>query len=171
MREKSDWWWKIKDGRTMGPRFELVKEMKEQANVGFHMYSSERFLEYGLNFLKEQINKEALDEISALKRAEMEKIRRFEINKRERALTKEAIRKEAQQIEKQLEEIDYIINRMNNELNQYSDINISKYYEGEEIEKELPENYKIISKHIEQYLREREILMIRQKKLRRNQRR
>ena len=40
---KVDWWWKIKDGRNMGPRQELVEEIKKEANVDFHMYSSERF--------------------------------------------------------------------------------------------------------------------------------
>lgn len=165
---KSDWWWKIKDGRTMGPRFELVKEMKDEANVGFHMYSSERFLEYGLNFLEEQVNKEALDEISALKRAEMEEIRRLEIIRRERALRNQAIREEVQQIEKQIEEIDYVIDRMDNDLSQYSDRNLAKYYEGEEMDKELPEHYKILSEHREHYLREREQLSMRRKELRRN---
>lgn len=74
---KIDWWWKIKDGRNMGPRQELVEEIKNQANVDFHMYSSERFLSYGQSFLKEQINQQALEEIQAMKKAEMEQIRRL----------------------------------------------------------------------------------------------
>lgn len=165
---KSDWWWKIKDGRTIGPRYELVKEMKDEANVGFHMYSSERFLEYGLNFLEEQVNREALDEISALKKAELEEIKRLEIIRRKRLLKNDAIKEELQQIDKQLEELDYVIDRMDNDLSQYSDRNIAKYYEGEKMDKELPEHYKIISEHREQFLREKELLMIRRKELRRN---
>jgi rubrerythrin len=74
---KIDWWWKIKDGRNMGPRQELVEEIKNQANVDFHMYSSERFLSYGQSFLKEQINQQALQEIQAMKKAEMEEIKRL----------------------------------------------------------------------------------------------
>lgn len=74
---KIDWWWKIKDGRNMGPRQELVEEIKNQANVDFHMYSSERFLSYGQSFLKEQINQQALQEIQAMKKAEMEEIKRI----------------------------------------------------------------------------------------------
>jgi len=165
---KSDWWWKIKDGRTIGPRYELVKEMKDEANVGFHMYSSERFLEYGLNFLEEQVNREALDEISALKKAELEEIKRLEIIRRKRLLKNDAIKEELQQIDTQLEELDYVIDRMDNDLSQYSDRNIAKYYEGEKMDKELPEHYKIISEHREQFLREKELLMIRRKELRRN---
>ena len=72
---KKDWWWKIKDGRNMGPRQELTEEIMEKAKVDFHMYSSERFLSYGQNFLKEQVNQEALEEIQEMKKAELEHIR------------------------------------------------------------------------------------------------
>lgn len=75
---KIDWWWKIKDGRNMGPRQELVEEIKLQANVDFHMYSSERFLSYGQSFLKEKINQQALEEIQAMKKAEIEEIKRIQ---------------------------------------------------------------------------------------------
>jgi hypothetical protein len=71
---KIDWWWKIKDGRNMGPRQELVEEIKLEANVDFHMYSSERFLSYGLDHLKEHVNKKALEEIKEIKRAEIQEL-------------------------------------------------------------------------------------------------
>lgn len=74
---KIDWWWKIKDGRNMGPRQELVEEIKLYANVNFHMYSSERFLTYGQSFLKEKVNQKALEEIQAMKKAEMEEIKKL----------------------------------------------------------------------------------------------
>ncbi|MBL3658777.1 PIN-like domain-containing protein [Fulvivirga sediminis] len=75
---KIDWWWKIKDGRNMGPRQELVEEIKLHANVDFHMYSSERFLSYGQSFLKEKINQQALEEIQAMKKAELDEIKRIQ---------------------------------------------------------------------------------------------
>ena len=74
---KKDWWWKIKDGRNMGPRQELTEEMKCVANVDFHMYSSERFLSYGQEFFKEQVSQTALEEIKTMKKAEMEHIRKI----------------------------------------------------------------------------------------------
>lgn len=74
---KTDWWWKIKDGRNMGPRQELVEEIKKEANVDFHMYSSERFLSYGQSLLKEKINQQALEEIQAMKKAELEEFKRI----------------------------------------------------------------------------------------------
>jgi peptidoglycan hydrolase CwlO-like protein len=74
---KMDWWWKIRDGRNMGPRQELVEEIKREASVDFHMYSSERFLSYGQNFLEESVNQKAFEEIQAMKRAEIEHFRRL----------------------------------------------------------------------------------------------
>lgn len=78
---KIDWWWKIKDGRNMGPRQELVEEIKKEANVDFHMYSSERFLSYGQNFLEEKVNQKALEEIQAMKKSEMEHLIRLKRRK------------------------------------------------------------------------------------------
>jgi len=75
---KIDWWWKIKDGRNMGPRQELVEEIKKEAVIEFHMYSSERFLTYGQSLLKEKINQQALEEIQAMKKAEIEEIKRLQ---------------------------------------------------------------------------------------------
>ncbi|MCY2686489.1 PIN-like domain-containing protein [Salinimicrobium sp. TH3] len=74
---KGDWWWKLKDGRKTGPRQELTEEIYNIAKVEFHMYSSERFLSYGQQYLSENINKEAVEEIKEMKRSDMEKIIRL----------------------------------------------------------------------------------------------
>jgi PIN like domain len=76
---KTDWWWKIKDGRNMGPRQELVEEMMKEAGTEFHMYSSERFLSYGKHYLDEKVNKEALEELQAMKIAELEVIKKRQL--------------------------------------------------------------------------------------------
>ncbi len=88
---KKDWWWKIKDGRNMGPRQELTEEIMKEAKVDFHMYSSERFLSFGQKFLKQKVNQEALEEIQAMKRAEMEQIRKI---KRRSGLQKRKLEEE-----------------------------------------------------------------------------
>lgn len=75
---KIDWWWKIKDGRNMGPRQELVEEIKVSAGVDFHMYSSERFISYGQTYLKQKIDQKAIEEIQAMKQAELESIKELE---------------------------------------------------------------------------------------------
>lgn len=103
---KIDWWWKIKDGRNMGPRQELVEEIKNQANVDFHMYSSERFLSYGQSFLNEQINQQALKEIQAMKKAEMEqnkKIKFINFNNEEKGLK---INEEIHYLRKKIEDLN-----------------------------------------------------------------
>jgi hypothetical protein len=64
---KNDWWWKINDGRIMGPRYELVEEIKKVAQVSFHMYSSESFLSFGQKFLKEEVDSKALEEIQTIR--------------------------------------------------------------------------------------------------------
>lgn len=74
---KTDWWWKIKDGRNMGPRQELVQELYNEAGVDFHMYSSERFLRYGQNYLEEQVNEKALNEMKAMKLAELRHLQKL----------------------------------------------------------------------------------------------
>lgn len=65
---KKDWLWNLKDGRTIGPRQELVEEMKEKANANFHIYSSERFLHFGQNYLNEIVNQDAIEEIEGIKK-------------------------------------------------------------------------------------------------------
>lgn len=162
---KLDWWWKIKDGRNMGARQELIQEMKNEANAEFHMYSSERFLSYGQTFLKEQINNQALNEILAMKKAEIDEIRRVEILKREPKNRFEPIRNELIHIQSQIEELDYVIRNMDNDIDNHTQHNIDKYYEGEEMDKELPEHYKIMLEHKNEMEEEREMLMNRLKHL------
>ncbi|SDI26571.1 PIN domain-containing protein [Chryseobacterium jejuense] len=105
---KIDWWWKIKDGRNMGPRQELVEEIYREANVKFHMYSSERFLSYGQTYLKEQIDKKALDEIQAMKSADLEILNELESIYRSRRNFKDI-----NPMYERIEEIDSIIDNKN----------------------------------------------------------
>lgn len=103
---KIDWWWKIKDGRNMGPRQELTEEMKLQANVGFHMYSSERFLSYGQSFLKEKINQHALEEIQAMKKAELEEMKRIQFMEKKIFERELRAKEEINFINKRIDDID-----------------------------------------------------------------
>lgn len=60
--KKEDWWYKTK-GRTVGPRIELLKEMKDKANVNFYMYQADRFFEYARKLLNYKVSQEAIDEV------------------------------------------------------------------------------------------------------------
>jgi rubrerythrin len=77
---KTDWWWKIRDGRNIGPRQELVEELKRESNMDFHMYSSERFLAYGQQYLQENVNQKALDELKEIKKADVEQVILEQVN-------------------------------------------------------------------------------------------
>lgn len=58
---KEDWWWRHK-GLTLGPRPELVSEMREVAGTTFYMYNSVRFLEQARQYLDQAVSDEALEE-------------------------------------------------------------------------------------------------------------
>lgn len=140
---KADWWWKLRDGRNMGARQELVAEIKKEADVAFHMYSSERFLRYGQTFLQEQINQQALEEIQAMKKAEMEEMDRIKSIKdyieirelstiRELELLKKRINEVNNQIQKLSTQSEYIAKgsfKSKYELQDYMDsINFQKTF-------------------------------------------
>jgi len=59
---KEDWWLRPK-GKTIGPRPELVAEMKQKASVDFYMYSPFQFLSHANRLLKLQITKETIQEV------------------------------------------------------------------------------------------------------------
>ena len=60
--QKEDWWWKISD-HTIGPRYELKKEIKEYANVGFHMYKTDEFMKFAGEFLKITYSKGSIEDV------------------------------------------------------------------------------------------------------------
>lgn len=60
--KKEDWWWK-QSGNTIGPRYELKKEILDKAKIDFHMYDSERFLKYAFEYYKQSVDEDVLEEI------------------------------------------------------------------------------------------------------------
>lgn len=63
--KKEDWWWK-QSGKTIGPRYELKREIREKANAQFCMYSSEKFLEYASKYFKETVNPASITEVGRI---------------------------------------------------------------------------------------------------------
>jgi hypothetical protein len=59
---KDDWWWE-ENGKTVGPRPELVTEMRDKANASFYMYTPTRFMENANIYLGTNINREIIDEV------------------------------------------------------------------------------------------------------------
>lgn len=63
---KEDWWWIVDSNgkKTIGPRPELVEEIKEKANINmFYMYNSERFLKYAKEYLQIDVKEESIDQV------------------------------------------------------------------------------------------------------------
>jgi len=159
---KKDWWWKIKDGRNMGPRQELTEEIMEKAKVDFHMYSSERFLSYGQNFLKEQVNQDALEEIQEMKKAELEHMRmikrkaEIDIRRRIRAKDKQDyLRKKQIELKENIYKIDSHQNSLMRDAMNNSDIQEyihSLSIQKAELESELNElNERLESENLREY--------------------
>ncbi len=68
--DKDDWWWCVESqGRKkLGPRPELVEEIKREAAVErFHMYSSEQFLEFADTHLKVKVSKDSIAQVTESK--------------------------------------------------------------------------------------------------------
>jgi hypothetical protein len=67
--DKEDWWLEY-SGKTVGPRRELIDEVRISANVErFHMYNSERFMEYAKEHLGVAVQSASIAEIRESKDA------------------------------------------------------------------------------------------------------
>jgi hypothetical protein len=61
--KKQDWWFSI-GGKRIGARPELTDEITSEGGTKtFHMYDSERFLEFAKDYLKEQVKQESIVQI------------------------------------------------------------------------------------------------------------
>lgn len=63
---KDDWIWKLKDGKIIGPRPELIQEFYKETNQLFHIYKSENFIKYGSEFLNEQLDAGTIEEVTKI---------------------------------------------------------------------------------------------------------
>ena len=73
---KEDWWLKF-NGKTIGPRPELINEISTTASVNFYMYKADRFIKYAQEYLGEQVNNKAIKEIQEIKRLDEKKVKDF----------------------------------------------------------------------------------------------
>ena len=55
-------WWRQENGKTIGPRPELVEEMLSKTGQRFYMYSASRFLERAAEYLQRQVDKRAVEQ-------------------------------------------------------------------------------------------------------------
>ena len=64
---KEDWWW-IEHGGTLGPRRELVAEMRKEAGVLLHMYTPDRLMKEARERLGVDVSDESISEAEGLVR-------------------------------------------------------------------------------------------------------
>lgn len=55
-------WWKKEDGKTIGPRPELMEEMYSKAGIAFYMYNAGEFMKYAKELLGIKVEQRAIDE-------------------------------------------------------------------------------------------------------------
>lgn len=60
--ERKEDWWQIVKGKTIGPRFELIKEFGGRTGKQFHMYDMKRFLDYAKESYT--VTEKTLDEVA-----------------------------------------------------------------------------------------------------------
>lgn len=63
--QEEDWWWKVGENKStnIGARHELIKEMKDAANVIFHMYQTDDFIKHAITHLSMKADKKIIDQI------------------------------------------------------------------------------------------------------------
>lgn len=68
--EKDDWWWAVdsQGKKRIGPRPELVEEIKRIADVDFfYMYNSEQFLKYSKQYLQADVSDESISQVREIR--------------------------------------------------------------------------------------------------------
>lgn len=120
---KEDWWSRF-NGKTIGPRPELVAEFRERTKQSFHMYQADRFLELARELLEEEVSDELVDEIRKLR--ELVKLNEKEADRLEREVSAiESIEMEIDFQKSHISELNYKLKYFTEQL---------KRIEGEQLE-------------------------------------
>lgn len=65
---KEDWIWKLKDGKIIGARPELIQEFHKETTQMFHLYKTTNFVKFGSIQLNENIHSETIEEVTKINR-------------------------------------------------------------------------------------------------------
>lgn len=109
--QKEDWYLNV-NGKTLGPRPELIIEFHERTGQSFYMYHSDSFLEFAVKHLKQEITAASVQEIRDLGKEDTLKkdhISRFWI---ERALLRDRIRQNEKRMSDYLQKMEHLIERI-----------------------------------------------------------
>lgn len=68
--QKDDWWGKQANKKIIGPRPEMIVEMRAVAGVDVHFYSWKQFYPYAADFVKRPVKPDVVEEFAKIEEAE-----------------------------------------------------------------------------------------------------
>ncbi|QIR36313.1 DUF4935 domain-containing protein [Tolypothrix sp. PCC 7910] len=71
---KEDWWWTF-NGKKIGPRHELVQEIKKEADCEFYIYLPDNFIKYSGQYLQSSVEQQVIDEIKEISKKSTETLK------------------------------------------------------------------------------------------------
>jgi len=97
--EKTDDWWLKFKGEIIGPRPELMHEMRNKSNVQFYMYRIDPFMENAQKYLDVAIKSEAIEEVHKFRLRDDERIESKDEFTKALRFQREAVTKLSQELE------------------------------------------------------------------------
>ena len=77
--DRKEDWWRILNGKTIGPHPQLIDEIFSESNMNFYMYQPDRFSEFHSKYFNEPVNKEALNEIQEIRKQDEKNLLKLKI--------------------------------------------------------------------------------------------
>ena len=78
---KKDWWLEF-EGKIIGPKRELLREISEKANAKFYMYNTEQFMRYSKMYIHKDVKEVAIEEVQNLRITDELKISKEEVKEK-----------------------------------------------------------------------------------------
>lgn len=105
--DRKEDWWSTYEGRTIGPRPELIKEFYDCVGKPCYLYQPDSFLTYAGTYGKQKVSGPAVTELRELRQEEERRRKRARIEKirQERAMVASAMSSELQDLHKRFEMI------------------------------------------------------------------
>lgn len=78
--DRKDDWRLEHEGKTLGPKPQLVEEIRREANVQFYMYQPDQFMKQATFYLDSDVSSEAVDEAKNLSNSRKQKVSDYEMS-------------------------------------------------------------------------------------------
>jgi hypothetical protein len=77
--DRKEDWWNIRNGETIGPREELIKEFHDETGLRILIYNSDSFLRYAQDKMKIEIEESSIQEVQSIRDVD-ERINTIQLN-------------------------------------------------------------------------------------------